>query len=128
MTTEKRLFRRLPITGVNVLIYFGEDYNNIEVNGIVNNISEEGIGIKILDEIPKINENTEVKLVFCDEVHYEGINDDFVIMCNCKVKHCSKRSSNLILGGSIDNVDFHKYYLAKELQTFSSIYCKGALK
>lgn len=119
MYDDRRLYSRLSIVNVPVMIYV--DNVDIEFNGYVHDISEVGIGITIDNiDITQINiePNTRLKLVFLDEVYYVDQHDTCVIMCECIVKHIDTINNIIFLGGTVENEDYRKYYLKKEMAVF----------
>ncbi len=121
MYNDRRLYSRLSIVDVPILLYM--ENTNFEIEGHVHDISELGIGITIDADVDlsrvNIEPNSEVKLVFCDEVYYASHNDKFVIMCNCIVKHVEMRDNRLFLGGAVIDEDYRNYYLKKEMANFN---------
>ena len=121
MVNDRRSYSRLSIVDVPVLLYI--ENANFEIEGYVHDISELGIGIAIDPDVDlskvNIDPNTEVKLVFCDEVYYASHKDKFVIMCDCIVKHAEVKDNRLFLGGAVANEDFRNYYLKKEMVNFN---------
>lgn len=115
MNNDRRKYQRLSIVDVPVLLCLDDS----EVEGHISNISELGIGVSVDKDVDltklNIEIDSDIKVVFCDEVFYGDCKDKFVIMCDCTVKHVETVNNNLFLGGTIDDEDFRNYYKKQEL-------------
>lgn len=122
MMEDRRNYTRLSIIDVPVLIYI--ENVEFEFEGFVHDISELGIGITLSPntDIDKFNVDDDIKLVFCDEVYYASAPEKLVIMCECRIRHIETNNNLIFLGGYIQDEDFRKYYLKREMMNFKQVY------
>lgn len=82
MNNDRRNYQRLSIVDVPVLLCL----DNSEIEGHVSNISELGIGVSVDKDVDltklNIEIDSDIKVVFCDEVFYGDCKDKFVIILN----------------------------------------------
>ena len=113
---DNRSYGRYRISGVDACLYAPQITD--EANGLVHDISEEGVGIFIpSSELTKVDLNLGdvLTFVFCDDVNLSKSFNKSVVVADCIVKHIDDYSDGILVGGRVSNEDYRQYCLNKEL-------------
>ncbi|MCR5420376.1 MAG: PilZ domain-containing protein [Lachnospiraceae bacterium] len=108
MSYERRNYSRLK-SGMSCLVY----YNNVEFVGVVDNLSEAGLGILI-------NETEACDLIGVgDKIDVTGLDAEVVIQFEANIARISKMEDKVYIGAQIINQkEIEPYINRKRVELF----------
>lgn len=126
---EKRQYQREVINCIGLFYIQGGEYGKIEFDGVVTDISENGMAIKIVEPkcimiADEVQVGTELKFCFIDkyEIFRETKNVDITGIATVVRK--DKNADRLIIGCTFrgDRRKIEQYVSDKKMITFMSVY------